>query len=391
MSYAPQSEAEVQSIVAAAASARTPLRILGGGTRQGIGRPINAAVDLSVAGLTGITLFEPAEMVIGARAGTPLAEIERTLAASRQMLPFEPMDHRPLLGTTGEPTIGAVAAGNISGPRRISAGAARDSLIGVRFVNGKGEAIKSGGRVMKNVTGLDLVKLQAGSWGTLGVLTEVIFKLLPQPETSLTLVLHGLDDARGVAALAAGLTTPFEVSGAAHVPARDGQPAQTLLRLEGFENALKYRSKALAAALRSFAPAEVVPVDRSVRLWRSLADAAPLGAAAETAVWRLSVKPSDGSRIVAAVAAAMPLHRHFYDWGGGLVWLETASAGDAGAAIIRAAVAAHGGHATLVRGPAALRAAVPPFQPEAAALARISEGIRRAVDPDALFNPGLMG
>ena len=391
----PTTEAFAADCVREARAAQTPLRIVGGGTRSAIGRPVNAARSLSTAGLVGITLCEPAEMVIAARAGTPLAEIERTLAANRQMLPFEPMDHRPLLGAAGEPTIGAVAACNISGPRRISAGAARDSLIGVRFINGKGEAIKSGGRVMKNVTGLDLVKLQAGAWGTLGLLTEVVFKVLPVPETSMTVLLHGLDDARGVAALSAGLTTPFEVSGAAHLPAgRLGDRAATALRLEGFEPSLRYRSRALAEALAGFGAADVLHGDNAAKLWRLVANAeffACLPKVAPTAVWRLSVKPTDGPVVVAAIAAKVALRGHFYDWGGGLVWLETDEAGDAGAAAIRAALAHSGGHATLVRGSAALRAGLASFQPETAVQRRLSEGIRRSVDPDALFNPGLLG
>mgnify|MGYP001767344883 CR=1 FL=1 len=244
--YAPTTEAEVVEAVRAARAAKTTLRIVGGGTRGGYGRPVVADATLSLASLTGITLYEPAEMVIGAWAGTPLTEIEQLLAKNRHMLPFEPVDYRPIYGWQGEPTIGAVAAGNFSGSRRISAGAARDNLIGVRFVNGRGEAIKSGGRVMKNVTGLDLVKLQAGALGTLGPLTEVIFKVLPRPETERTLVLTGLDDARAIAALSTGLTTPFEVSGAAHLPETAQEPARTCLRLEGFTDSLAYRTGELA-------------------------------------------------------------------------------------------------------------------------------------------------
>lgn len=389
--YQPTTESAVVDAVTAARSARTPLRIVGGGTRVAIGRPIAPPATLSLAGLTGITLYEPAEMVIGAWAGTPLAEIEATLAARGQMLPFEPVDHRIVLGTDGTPTIGAVAAANISGPRRISAGAARDSLIGVRFVNGLGEVIKAGGRVMKNVTGLDLVKLQSGAFGTLGPLTEVIFKVLPRPEASRTLVLHGLEDSRAIAALSAALTTPFEVSGAAHLPRGADGRAATCLRMEGFSASLDYRCAALTKTLSSFGPCTVIAGEESDTLWRIIRDVAPLASGAPHAIWRLSVKPTDGPSVVAAIRATTALAGWYYDWGGGLVWLAHDAAGDGGAHAIRAAVTRAGGHATLIKAPADLRAAVPVFSPEPEPLARLGEGIRRSVDPNGLFNPGLMG
>ncbi|HRJ69419.1 MAG TPA: FAD-binding protein, partial [Beijerinckiaceae bacterium] len=306
--HSPSSEAEAAEIVSAARAARTALRIVGGGTRQDLGRPVNATARLSTEKLGGITLYEPAEMVIGARAGTPLDEVVATLAAKGQMLPFEPMDHRPLLGSTGAPTMGAIAAGNISGPRRISHGAARDSLIGVRFVNGRGEIVKSGGRVMKNVTGLDVVKLQSGAWGTLGFLTEVIFKVLPAPETQRTLVLEGLDDARGIAALSAGLTSPFEVTGAAHLPATDTAAARTMLRIEGFEASLTYRAAALGRLLTPFGAARILEESASASLWRMVRDAEPLLEPRDAAVWRLSVKPSDGPKVHETVAHRIAGH-----------------------------------------------------------------------------------
>ena len=385
--YQPRSEAEAATLIGEAAARRERLRLVGGGTRAGIGRPAQDEATLSSAGLTGITLYEPAELVIAARAGTPLAEVEARLAEGGQMLPFEPMDHRPLLGSTGEPTIGAVAAGNVSGPRRIAGGAARDSLIGVRFVNGRGEAVKSGGRVMKNVTGLDLVKLMAGSWGTLGFLTEVTFKVLPVPERTATLALAGLDDARAVEAMSVALGSPFEITGAAHLPEGIDGPARTLLRIEGFSASVDYRLGQLTRLLRGFTPPATREGEEAASQWRAVRDVLPF-AGGDEAVWRLSTAPGRGPAVAAAIAAARPA-RWFYDWGGGLIWLATPATGDAGAEVVRAALA-QGGHATLVRAPDAVRAAVPVFEPLSEPLMRITTGLKAAHDPIGLFNPGRM-
>jgi glycolate oxidase FAD binding subunit len=385
-SYEPRDEGEAAGLVREAAARGERLRLVGGDTKARLGRPAQDEATLSAAALSGITLYEPAEMVVGARAGTPLAEVQALLATRGQMLPFEPIDHRRLLGSAGEPTFGGVAAINNSGPRRINAGAARDSLIGVRFVNGRGEAIKSGGRVMKNVTGLDLVKLMAGSWGTLGLLTEVTFKVLPVQERVSTLVFTGLDDARAVEALAAALGSPFELTGAAHLPAGIGAPeARTLMRLEGFSDSIAYRLGELTRLLKRFGAPEV---SDDAGLWEAVRDVHPL-ADGEGAVWRISTAPMRGPALTAAIARALQA-RWYYDWGGGLIWLETSAAGDAGAAAIRAAVKGQGGHATLVRAPDAVRAAVPVFEPLAEPLMRVSQGIKAAHDPAGVFNPGRM-
>ncbi|MGX5774741.1 glycolate oxidase subunit GlcE [Methylorubrum zatmanii] len=389
--YAPASEQEAAAIVAQAAGRSEPLRLVGGGTKAAFGRPPQDEATLSAAGLTGITLYEPAEMVVAARAGTPLAEVEALLAGRGQMLPFEPMDHRPLLGSSGEPTFGAVAAANNSGPRRINAGAARDSLIGVRFVNGRGQPIKSGGRVMKNVTGLDLVKLMSGSWGTLGLLTEVTFKVLPVQERVATLVLAGLLDTEAVEALSAALGSPFELTGAAHLPAGIAGPEpRTLMRVEGFASSVGYRLGELRRLLRRHGDAQIVEGADSAALWRAVRDGTPLAEPREAAVWRISTAPTHGPAVTAAIAAGRPA-RWFYDWGGGLIWLATDASDDAGAAVIRAAVKAAGtGHATLVRAPEATRAAVPVFEPLPEPLMRITAGIKAAHDPAGIFNPGRM-
>ncbi|HEY1735833.1 MAG TPA: FAD-binding protein, partial [Methylovirgula sp.] len=349
---------------------------------------------LSTRALTGITLYEPTELVISARAGTPVAEILVALAKNNQRLPFEPMDHRALFAKEGEPTIGAVAACNISGPSRIQLGAARDHLIGVRFVNGFGEIIKSGGRVKKNVTGLDLVKLSCGAYGTLGLLTEVTFKLLPAPEAEATLALSDLDDSKAIAALSAALTSPYQVTGAAHLPADLAKgKALTLLRLDGPSASVDYRAAVLAQHLASFGQAERLDAGRAKTLWLAVRDALPLVDTRDAAIWRLSVAPSRGPDVAAAIQKRLAA-RYFYDWGGGLIWLAVAAESDAGASAIRTALAEasgpQGGHATLIRAREEIRAAVDVFQPLPKPLMEITDGIKLSFDSDRILNPGRM-
>ncbi len=356
-----------KELIEAIAGATGPLRIVGGGTR-GV---VCAGDVLSTAGMAGITLYDPGALTLVAKAGTSLADIEAALAAEGQRLPFEPMDHRGLLGLGGVPTIGGVVAANVSGPRRVQAGACRDSLIGVRFVDGRGEVLKSGGRVMKNVTGYDLVKLLAGSYGTLGVLSEVSFKVLPDVETAACVVLHGLDDRQAVAAMARALGSPFEVSGAAH------EGGRTLLRVEGFADSVAYRAGRLRDLLGEFGEVGVLDDPAHVAaMWQEVRDVAPFHGC-EGDVWRISVKPSDAPDMVAGLGAGAVV----YDWGGGLVWALMAKGAD-----LRAWMGDVRGHATLVRGDGFAR-----FHPELAGLARISAGIRTQFDPRGILNAGVMG
>ena len=316
----PKDETEVAGLVRDAAAAAKTIRILGGGTRSAIGHPVEADRVLSLGHLSGITLYEPAALTLVARAGTPLAEIEATLEGEGQMLPFEPADYRALLASSGEPTLGGMFAAGLSGPRRIQTGACRDAAIGVRFVDGSGEILKSGGRVMKNVTGYDLVKLQCGAWGTLGVVTEIAFKLLPKPETTTTLVLRGLDDVRAIEALSKALASPFGVSGAAHLPGD-----RTLVRVEGFVNSVAHRAESLRSELSAFGDAEALSdAADNKALWAGIANVEVLsgkpGSPGSGAVWRVSLKPSDGPKLVAELRRALDVEA-VYDWGGGLVWL----------------------------------------------------------------------
>src|SRR6056297_4364002 len=308
----PKTEAELAEIIT---GAEGPLRIEGGGTRA-LGRASNGA-RLSTSGLTGIELYEPGALTLVAKAGTPLAEIEATLEAEGQRLAFEPMDHRGLLGTAGTPTIGGVFAANVSGPRRIQCGAARDFLLGVRFSDGQGRMISNGGRVMKNVTGYDLVKLMAGSHGTLGVITELSLKVLPKSHATGTVLIEGLADAQAVRALSRALASPYEVTGAAHLQrGADGTPV-TMARIEGFENSVAYRAGELKKILSAFGEVKIeTDPERTFAAWRSVRDVEAFHGR-DGDIWRLSVKPSDAPVIVSRLHGAEAV----YDWGGGLVWL----------------------------------------------------------------------
>ena len=386
---APADEAGVAAAVAAATAAREPLAIEGRGTKRALLRPVQAARTLSTRNLTGITLYRPTELVISARAGTPLPEIEAALEEGGQMLAPEPPDTRAIFGGDVPATIGGIVAANLSGPRRITVGAMRDHLLGIRFVNGAGEVVRSGGRVLKNVTGLDLCKLLAGSHGTLGVLTEVTLKVLPRAETEATLAIRVPDIAAGVRALSAGLGSPYGVTGAALLPAGHGSlPGPVaLLRIEDFATSVAYRTGKLAADLTPHGEARLLEAAGSVPLWTAIRDATPLAAGAGDAVWRVSVRPSAAPAVVAAATAVGG--RCLLDWGGGLIWIAGPATEAAHAAVVAAAGAARGTF-TLFRAPEPLRAAVAVLPEEPAPLAAIGARVKTALDPAGVFNPGRM-
>ncbi|MBM3510343.1 MAG: glycolate oxidase subunit GlcE [Alphaproteobacteria bacterium] len=397
----PESEAQLRAVLAWALAESTPLEVAGRGTKRGLGRPGQYAHRVDTAALAGIMLYEPEELVLEAKAGTPLAAIEDAVAAKSQMLAFEPADWGRLYGAAaGAATIGGVIACNLSGPRRPTAGAARDHLLGFAAISGRAEAFKAGGRVVKNVTGYDLCKLLTGSHGTLAVLTSVTLKVLPTPETGATLVLDGLDDAAAIALLAEIAGAAIDGSGFAYLPAARGgawRPpglapgvGAALIRLEGTRASVAERAKRLTATIGARAPLRTLDRDNSLALWRGIRDVEPFVAAApDAALWRLSLPPDRGAAVVAAIAVQRPIE-YFYDWAGGLVWLQTSAATDGGAAAIRAALADVGGHATLVRAPDALRGAVAVFEPQAPALARLTRRVKDSFDPRAVLNPGRM-
>lgn len=397
--FAPESAEQVAEAVAWAVAEDAPLEVVGRGSKRALGRPVQAAHSLDLSRLDGITLYEPEELVLSARAGTPLATIEAALEEQRQMLAFEPPDLGPLLGgDAGAASIGGVLACNLAGPRRIKAGAARDHFLGVQAASGRGELFKSGGRVVKNVTGYDLCKLLAGSYGTLAVMTDVTVKVLPRPAKTYTVLLLGLDDATAAQAMTRALGSPHEVSGAAHLPAAlaaasevsyvaGAGAAVTALRLEGPGPSVEYRCAALRRELADLGATEELHSRNSLAFWRELRDVRPFVGREDRAVWRISVAPSAGPNVVAAIGEG----EAFYDWGGGLVWLALLAEGEAGAGKVRAAVAAAGGgHATLIRAPESLRAAEAVFQPLDTAAAMLSERVKDGFDPKRVLNPGRM-
>jgi glycolate oxidase FAD binding subunit len=374
------------------------LELIGQGSKRGIGRPSQTDLTLDLAGLSGVTLYEPAELILSARAGTPIAEIEKLLDENNQQLDFEPADYGPLFGGASKKgTIGGVLAANLAGPRRIKSGAARDHFLGVTAVTGRGETIKSGGRVVKNVTGYDLCKLFAGSWGTLAAMTEVTVKVLPKPETQATVLIAGLTDAQACGAMAAAMGSSCDVSGAAHLPdhvaswfeALPKPEASTVLRLEGFAPSVRHRQEALATQMKSFGPVTILDAASSHALWRSIRDvkAFAVPAAQQRPLWRISVPPASGHRLVDLITPAAQM---FYDWGGGLVWLGMPYADEPDAASVRAAVAELGGHATLIRAEPTVRATVDVFQPEEPGVAALNRRVKESFDPKGVLNPGRM-
>ncbi len=392
----PRDAKEVEDAVRWALGNDKALELLGQGSKRALGRPSQTDITLDLSGLTGVTLYEPAELVLSAKAGTPLAEIEALLEKNNQQLDFEPMDYGPLLGgPAGQGTLGGAIATNLSGPRRIKAGAARDHFLGVTAVTGRAETIKSGGRVVKNVTGYDMCKLLAGSWGTLAAMTDITLKVLPKPETEATVVVEGLDDERACAAMSAAMGSSCDVSAAAHLPDHvasyfEGLPrpeAATVLRLEGVAPSVAHRKETLAALMKPFGPVVLLDESNSKALWRSVRQVKPFAGSQERPLWRISTAPGKGHEVAAAITPAAQM---FYDWAGGLIWVAMPFADEPDAGSIRRAVAELGGHATLVRAPASLRASVAVFEPQGAGLAALSKRVKDGFDPKGVLNPGRM-
>ena len=396
----PESEAELAAIIKQANASKTSLDIAGGGSKRAIGRPTNATHQVSTRGLRGITLYEPNEMVMSARAGTLLSEVQSVLAKGNQMLAFEPVELAGAVGGDARvATIGGVFATNASGPRRLAAGAARDHLMGIRGVNGRGEIFKNGGRVMKNVTGYDLCKGLAGSWGTLAAFSEVTFKVMPKPPASTTLVLLGLSDEIAIEVLCAVMGTPYEITAAIHIQQqlavtldhtglRGQGKSITAFRLEAPQSSIIYRRDKLTAALKIYGQLHDLEQKSSEAFWDEMTRLSVFDAS-DHPLWRLSTAPAKGPAVVAAIGRYMPVSA-IYDWSGGLVWIDVPVTSDAGAADVRRVIASYGGHATLIRASAATRAATDVFQTLEPGVQRLSQKLKATFDPANVLKPGRM-
>jgi glycolate oxidase FAD binding subunit len=378
-------EADSEDSVVEIIKRRQPLEIVGGGSKLGLGHPVKAAARLSLSKLSGVTLYEPAELVMSVRAATPLAEIEAMLAAEGQSLAFEPPDLSRLLGSNMPQTIGGIVATGLAGPRRCVAGGVRDHVLGLRAVNGRGEIFRAGGRVVKNVTGYDLCKLLTGSFGTMAVFTEITVKVLPVAETEESVVIHGLDAAQAVAAMSQSMGSSAGISGGAWLPQVSGESV-TVLRLEGFGPSVEARRARLQLVLAGRGELSLWGAEQSRIWWRELRDVAPLCIAADQAVWKISLAASQAPGLVKKLGAIAG-SRLFLDWAGSLLWLAVPCGADAQAARIRAMLP-EGAHAMLVVAPEAVRAVTAIFQPLPAAQEAVENRVRQSFDPDHLLNPG---
>lgn len=398
--HAPDTVEELAYLVAEAADTRTPLEVMGRGTKREVGRPVQYGAVLSTENLTGIQLYEPSELVLVALAGTPIAQIEQALTEHDQEMPFEPIDLGPVLGFgRGQGTVGGMVATNFSGSRRVLSGSVRDHVLGVQAVNGSGETIRAGGRVMKNVTGYDLSRALSGSWGTLAVMTEVAIKVLPAQREVRTVLCFGLADPNGIEALCLAVGTPFEVSGTVHMHAElaerlsdqeiaNAGASVTAIRVENFPASARYRSSRLKQMLQAYAPALELDTLRSRAFWDEIRTL-KMFQKSDRPLWRISTVPTAAAKLVHNLARKIDV-RVLYDWSGGLVWLETPPISDAGAVEIRRNLAEIGGHATLIRAEAPARAAIDVFQPLDKPVMALTASLKRAFDPVGILNPGRM-
>ncbi|HEY6870957.1 MAG TPA: FAD-binding protein [Novosphingobium sp.] len=368
---APRDAGDLGQIVRDALAHGTRIELAGGGTRADCGAPRDAEV-VSLAALAGVVDYDPAELVLTVRPATPLAAVQALVAGEGQMLAFEPW------GAPGA-TIGGTVAAGVAGSRRVTAGSARDHLLGFTAVSGRGERFVAGAKVVKNVTGYDLPKLMAGSWGRLGAMTELTLKVLPAPRVTATLVAEGLSPQAAHAAMACALGSNAEVSAAAHL-----RRGITLLRVAGFAPSVTARCAALPGLLEGHCALRLADEAEAAPLWAE----AMTGAALPGAVlWQVHLPPRQAPALLAALDAAGLAADWAMDWGGGRLWIGL----DDERELLRTVVQHAGGEATLVRAPERMRGQVAALHPRAPGVAALEQRVRRAFDPAGVFATGRFG
>ena len=381
---------QVRDAVQDAVSAQSRLEVRAAGTKRHLGRIAAYDAVLDVSAFNGIIDYQPEELVLTLRAGTPMDAVETALADARQMLAFEPPSMTRILGEAApgvRGTIGGVIAANLSGPRRLTAGAARDYLLGFEAVSGRGELFKSGGKVMKNVTGYDLSKLMCGSFGTLGVLDEITLKTLPMPETSRSLLVGHDSLADAVSGIAGIFATSHEPGAAAILPQGIaveegvdlGARFTVVVRLEGIEASVADR---LGHHL-TLTGGDRLDQDRSVALWRRLRDIQPLAEKPHD-IWKVSCAPSDAPRVMSALDPRLDI-RMIADWAGGLLWIAGKSS-RIGPALRKAVAELDSGFAMLIRDVAVTRETMEPFQPLSGPVLELHRRVKASFDPLGVLN-----
>ncbi len=375
----PQSESDFSELIKGRTS---PIIPFGGGTRP-IGLT-SAGERLSLNNLNKITRYEPGSLTLVVEGGTPLKTIYDKLEEKWQMLPFEPIDYRELLGSSGDSTIGGVVATNSSGPRRIKVGACRDFVIGLRFVDGEGNIIKTGGQVMKNVTGYDLTKLLTGSFGTLGIITEVALKVLPAPEHAAVILIEDLEEKKGLELLNRSLNSPFEVSGATHLcSGMDGNPV-TMVRLEGFHSSVDYRVGELSRLFEDYGSLTIESdPERTKKGWQYVRDIGPFHNK-EGDVWRILTKATAAHSVVNGLRKHFEIEV-FYDWAGSLIWVLVPEGTN-----LRDRLKGLNGHATLVRASDETKSRLQIFPQQSSMVQELKKKIKHKFDPNNILNRGMV-
>lgn len=381
---------EAQDAIQQAVAAQTRLELVAAGTKRHLGRAATYDAVLDTSAMAGIIDYQPEELVLTLRAGTPMNVVEAALADARQMLAFEPPSMTRILGEAKQGvrgTIGGIIAANLSGPRRLTAGAARDFLLGFEAVSGRGELFKSGGKVMKNVTGYDLSKLMCGSFGTLGVMDEITLKTLPAPETSCSLLVGADTFADAVARIASIFASPHEPGAATILPsgiareegADSGSPFTAVIRLEGIEASVSDR----LGHLLDLTGGEALAEANSVKLWSRIRDVQPI-AEKPVDIWKVSCAPSDAPKVLAALDVRLEV-RVIADWAGGLIWIGGASP-RIGPALRQAVAELESGFAMLVRDVSVTREKIAAFQPLSAGHYELHKRVKASFDPLGVLN-----